>query len=72
MRNHGSGNPGGTNSLRFLGYKVGALVIFGDVSKGAIIIILMKLGVFGSVEDLLHPLAYGFAAAFGPIYLHLD
>jgi glycerol-3-phosphate acyltransferase PlsY len=68
VRNHGSGNPGGTNSLRFLGIKVGTLVIIGDVSKGAIIIVLMKLGVFGNIDDLLHPLAYGFASAFGHSY----
>ncbi len=68
VREHGSGNPGGTNSLRFLGIKVGTLVIIGDVSKGAIIIVLMKLGVFGDVGELLHPLAYGFAAAFGHSY----
>lgn len=68
VRRHGSGNPGGTNSLRFLGIKVGILVIIGDVSKGAIIIVLMKSGVFGNIDDLLHPLAYGFASAFGHSY----
>jgi glycerol-3-phosphate acyltransferase PlsY len=64
VRKHGSGNPGGTNSLRFLGKKVGALVIFFDILKGAIVIILIRLNVFGDVE-LLHPLAYGFIASFG-------
>ena len=64
VRNHGSGNPGGTNSLRFLGKKVGALIIFFDVLKGALVIILIRLNVFGDIE-LLHPLAYGFAASFG-------
>ncbi len=64
VRKHGSGNPGGTNSLRLLGKKVGALIIFFDVLKGALIIILIKLDVFGDIE-LLHPLAYGLAASFG-------
>jgi glycerol-3-phosphate acyltransferase PlsY len=64
VRKHGSGNPGGTNSLRFLGKKVGALIIFFDVLKGAFIIILIRLDVFGDIE-LLHVLAYGFAASFG-------
>jgi len=64
VRKHGSGNPGGTNSLRFLGKKVGALVIFFDILKGALIIIFIRLNVFGDIE-LLHPLAYGFAASFG-------
>lgn len=64
VRKHGSGNPGGTNSLRFLGKKVGILVIIFDVLKGALVIILIRLNVFGDAE-LLHPLAYGFAASFG-------
>lgn len=67
VRNHGSGNPGGTNSLRFLGVRVGSLIIFGDVLKGAIIIILIRTGVFNG-DDLFHPLAYGFIAAFGHAY----
>ena len=37
VRRHGSGNPGGTNSLRFLGKKVGILVIVFDISKGVIV-----------------------------------
>ena len=65
VRRHGSGNPGGTNSLRFLGGKVGALVIVGDVTKGALVILLIRLGLFGDADLLLHPLAYGFASAFG-------
>ena len=40
-------------------------VIIGDVSKGAIVILLIRLGLFGDAELLLHPLAYGFASAFG-------
>ena len=68
VREHGSGNPGGTNALRFLGIKAGTLVIIGDMSKGALIIVLMKLGVFGDTANLLHPLAYGFAAAIGHSY----
>ena len=64
VRKHGSGNPGGTNSLRFLGKKVGALIIFFDILKGAIILILIRLNVFGDTE-LLHPLAYGLAASVG-------
>ncbi len=64
VRKHGSGNPGGTNSLRFLGKKVGALIIFFDVLKGAIIVLLVRFEVFGDIP-LLHELAYGFAASFG-------
>ena len=53
VRKHGSGNPGGTNSLRFLGKKVGALIIFFDVLKGAIIVLLVRFEVFGDIP-LLH------------------
>ena len=67
VRRHGSGNPGGTNSLRFLGRKVGFLIIAGDVLKGGIIILLIQFGVFKNFE-ILHPLAYGLAAAFGHSY----
>lgn len=67
VRLHGSGNPGGTNSLRFLGVPVGSLIIFVDVLKGAIIIILIKAGVFDGY-DLFHPLAYSLIAAFGHAY----
>ncbi len=68
VRHHGSGNPGGTNSLRFLGLKVGTLVIIGDVSKGAFMVALVKLGVFGDPNNLFYPLAYGLAAAIGHSY----
>jgi len=64
IRKHGSGNPGGTNSLRFLGLKIGSLVILLDMFKGAFIIILIQLNAFGDIE-LLHPLAYGFTASIG-------
>ncbi len=67
IREHGSGNPGGTNSLRFLGKKIGISVLILDGLKAGIIIILIKFGVFGDA-DLLHPLAYGVAAAFGHVY----
>jgi len=67
VRHHGSGNPGGTNSLRFLGVRVGLLIIFGDILKGAIIVILIRAGVFDDYE-LFHPLAYSFVAAFGHAY----
>ncbi|MFK5883005.1 MAG: glycerol-3-phosphate 1-O-acyltransferase PlsY [Candidatus Izemoplasma sp.] len=65
VRRHGSGNPGGTNSLRFLGKKVGLLVILSDVSKGALFVILIKYNILGDSEDFLNPLVYGMAATFG-------
>lgn len=73
VREHGSGNPGGTNSLRFLGRKIGLWVLFLDGLKALIIVFLVKIGVFDSIVaetgvELLHPLAYGVAAAFGHVY----
>lgn len=64
VRKHGSGNPGGTNSLRFLGKRVGALIIFFDILKGAIIVLLIRFEVFGDVP-LLHELFYGLTASLG-------
>lgn len=36
VRNHGSGNAGGTNAWRVLGWKIGVPVMLLDVAKGAI------------------------------------
>jgi len=67
VREHGSGNPGGTNSLRYLGKRVGLVVIFFDILKGAIFVIITKYLIPDSV-DMLHPLAYGFAATIGHVF----
>lgn len=40
---HGSGNTGGTNVLRILGKRVGVLVIFLDLSKAIVAVILAKV-----------------------------
>lgn len=41
IRNYGSGNAGGTNVMRVLGWKHGILVIFLDALKGAIAVVLI-------------------------------
>jgi len=41
IREHGSGNAGGTNVFRILGWKWGVLVIFLDALKGALVVILI-------------------------------
>ena len=67
VRKHGSGNPGGTNSLRFLGKSIGYAVIFLDGFKAGFIVLLIQTNILdGSL--LLHPLAYGVAAAIGHVY----
>lgn len=72
IRNHGSGNPGGTNALRFLGKHVGLVVILLDGLKGGLLVLLLTHTSFLGGYELLHPLAYGVAAAIGhafPIYI---
>lgn len=41
IRNYGSGNAGGTNVMRVLGWKHGVLVIILDALKGAIAVVLI-------------------------------
>ena len=47
IRNHGSGNAGGTNVMRVLGWKYGLLVIILDALKGAVAVILVARLFFG-------------------------
>ena len=63
IREHGSGNLGGTNALRVLGKKGGFAVYFIDFFKGAIaVFIAMHLGAE------VHPLIVGIFALIGHIY----
>jgi len=47
IRKHGSGNAGGTNVMRVLGWKYGLLVIFLDALKGAIAVVIISRLFFG-------------------------
>jgi len=47
IRNHGSGNAGGTNVMRVLGWKYGLVVIFLDALKGAIAVVIISRLFFG-------------------------
>lgn len=67
VREHGSGNPGGTNSLRFLGRKIGMTVLVLDGLKAGLLVLLIQFEVIDP-SLVLHPLAYGVAAAFGHVY----
>jgi len=67
IRKHGSGNPGGTNTLRFLGKPLGILTISFDILKGSWIIILAQVGVLD--ESLLLPIViYGIAGILGHVF----
>jgi len=41
IREHGSGNAGGTNVIRVLGFKLGLSVIFLDALKGALAVVVV-------------------------------
>ena len=47
IRNHGSGNAGGTNVMRILGWKHGFLVILLDTLKGALAVVIVARLYFG-------------------------
>ncbi|WP_227762002.1 glycerol-3-phosphate 1-O-acyltransferase PlsY [Zhaonella formicivorans] len=63
IRNYGSGNLGGTNAFRVLGWKAGLAVIGADILKGAL---ATYIGLWGG-NEVLGMLA-GLAAALGHCY----
>ncbi|MFW5995389.1 MAG: glycerol-3-phosphate 1-O-acyltransferase PlsY [Spirochaetia bacterium] len=74
IREHGSGNAGGTNAVRVFGWRAGALVILIDVAKGALAVLLVsRLPRFPGMETSLlsadaTALAAGLAAVAGHIW----
>lgn len=63
IREHGSGNLGGTNTFRTLGKKAGMTVTSADILKGTLAVLLAKW--FGAD---LHPLIAGVVAVVGHMY----
>jgi len=63
IREHGSGNLGGTNTFRTLGKKAGLVVTISDILKGTLAAALPAL--FGSD---FHPLLAGVFAVVGHMY----
>ncbi|PLR82452.1 glycerol-3-phosphate acyltransferase [Bacillus canaveralius] len=63
IRQHGSGNLGGTNTFRTLGVKAGLIVTSADILKGTLAAALPVL--FGSD---IHPLIAGVVAVVGHMY----
>ncbi len=77
VRDHGSGNPGATNTFRVLGKRAGTVVLLVDIAKGltASSIPVLLLGVDAIVvQDLvIFKLIYGIVAVVGhlfPIFLN--
>jgi len=74
VRKHGSGNVGGTNAWRVLGWKGGVPVSIVDVGKGAVATALIPRLPFGPfpVDPTILPILCGAAAVIGhvfPIYI---
>jgi acyl phosphate:glycerol-3-phosphate acyltransferase len=68
LRQHGSGKTGFTNSLRMMGAKWAALVVAGDVAKGAAVMLFARL----VLDDPWVAALAGVAAVIGhifPIYI---
>ena len=66
IREHGSGNLGGTNTFRVLGKTAGLIVTILDILKGTVAALLPLLPVFDSVT--VHPLIPGILAVVGHMY----
>nr|WP_207893276.1 glycerol-3-phosphate 1-O-acyltransferase PlsY [Thermolongibacillus altinsuensis] len=63
IREHGSGNLGGTNTFRVLGVKAGLTVTIADILKGTL---AASLPILFSVD--IHPLFTGLFAVIGHTY----
>jgi acyl phosphate:glycerol-3-phosphate acyltransferase len=64
IRQHGSGNLGGTNTFRTLGKKAGFVVTFADILKGTL---AAALPILLNIDDI-HPLLTGMLAVVGHMY----
>ena len=75
IKEHGSGNAGTTNTLRVLGKKAGAIVLFGDIMKTGLAMVLVRILFREKHADILPLLSLyaGAGAILGhdfPFYLH--
>ena len=68
IRNYGSGNAGTTNTLRTLGTKAGMIVLFGDIMKCILAVVLTDLLFRDTYPDLIYLLKI--YAAAGAILGH--
>lgn len=66
IREHGSGNLGGTNTFRVLGKPAGLIVSLIDILKGTAAVLLVALPVF--VDVGIDPLILGAIAVIGHMY----
>lgn len=72
VREHGSGNPGATNTFRVLGKRAGTIVLLFDIAKGllatSLAVILLKYGVISEDKLVLAKLILGVIAVFGHLF----
>ncbi|MCM3387834.1 glycerol-3-phosphate 1-O-acyltransferase PlsY [Ureibacillus chungkukjangi] len=66
IREHGSGNLGGTNSFRVLGKKAGLVVTILDILKGTAATLLPLVPFFA--DTTIHPLLLGAIAVVGHMF----
>lgn len=66
IREHGSGNLGGTNTFRVLGKKAGIIVTTMDILKGTAAVLLPLLTYFDG--STVHPLILGVASVIGHMF----
>lgn len=66
IREHGSGNLGGTNTFRIIGKKAGLVVTILDILKGTAATLLILLPFFADL--MVHPLILGLLAVVGHMY----
>lgn len=72
VRDHGSGNPGATNTFRVLGKRAGIVVMLADIIKGllatSIAVLLMKFGFIEEQHLVTMKLVLGVIAVTGHIF----
>jgi len=70
IRDHGSGNAGGTNAIRVLGWKIGSTVMIIDIGKGVLATLLIsqiRIDPISLNPDLIQIIA-GLSAILGHIW----
>ncbi|MEI6638312.1 MAG: glycerol-3-phosphate acyltransferase [Chlorobium sp.] len=75
IRNFGSGNAGGTNAFRVLGWKPGLIVTLIDIIKGIVAAVgvvaffqLHPIGVFPDINEVALGLLAGMSAVIGHVF----
>ncbi len=72
VREHGSGNPGATNTFRVLGKRAGIIVMLVDIVKGlvatSLAIPLMRMGFISEANLIIFKIIFGVTAVSGHIF----